>query len=114
MIPIDPGIFASEIERLTLQNTRVMLLRDQDEDEDQLLLEVDLDLKRDGSLRELQLSARAEVISQLMRLDQVLATPLIFAVSKEISKGRLLQLTLQQWLGFLIYRFLGAGYSFLD
>ena len=58
VIPIDPGIFASEIERLTLQNTRVMLLRDQGEDEDQLLLEVDLDLKRDGSLRELQLSAR--------------------------------------------------------
>ncbi len=58
VIPIDPGTFASEIERLTLQNTRVMLLRDQGEDEDQLLLEVDLDLKRDGSLRELQLSAR--------------------------------------------------------
>ena len=58
VIPIDPGIFASEIERLTLQNTRVMLLRDQGEDEDQLLLEVDLDLKRDGSFRELQLSAR--------------------------------------------------------
>ena len=58
VIPIDPGIFASEIERLTLQNTRVMLLRDQGEDEDELLLEVDLDLKRDGSRRELQLSAR--------------------------------------------------------
>ena len=58
VIPIDPGIFASEIERLTLQNTRVMLLRDQGADEDQLLLEVDLDLRRDGSLRELQLSAR--------------------------------------------------------
>ena len=58
VIPIDPGIFASEIERLTLQNTRVMLLRDQGEDQDQLLLEADLDLKRDGSFRELQLSAR--------------------------------------------------------
>lgn len=58
VIPIDPGVFASEIERLTLQNTRVMLLKGQGEDEDRLLLEVDLDLKRDGSVRELQLSAR--------------------------------------------------------
>ena len=60
VIPIDPGVFASEIERLTLQNTKVLLLRDQGEEEDRLLLEVDLDLRRDGSLRELQLSARGD------------------------------------------------------
>ena len=58
VIPVDPGIFASEIERLTLQNTRVMLFRDRSGEEDQLLLEVDLDLRRNGSSRELQLSAR--------------------------------------------------------
>jgi uncharacterized protein YhdP len=60
VIPIDPGVFATEIERLTLQNTKVLLLRDQGEEEDRLLLEVDLDLRRDGSLRELQLSARGD------------------------------------------------------
>ena len=60
VIPIDPGVFASEIERLTLQNTKVLLLRDQGEEEDRLLLEVDLDLRRDGSSRELQLSARGD------------------------------------------------------
>ena len=60
VIPIDPGVFASEIERLTLKNTKVMLLRDQGEDDDQLLLEVDLDLRRNGSLRELQLSASGD------------------------------------------------------
>ena len=60
VIPIDPGVFASEIERLTLQNTQVLLLRDQGEEADRLLLEVDLDLRRDGSSRELQLSARGD------------------------------------------------------
>jgi uncharacterized protein YhdP len=60
VIPIDPGVFATEIERLTLQNTKVLLLRDQGEEEDRLLLEVDLDLRRDGSSRELQLSARGD------------------------------------------------------
>jgi uncharacterized protein YhdP len=60
VIPIDPGVFATEIERLTLQNTKVLLLRDQGEEEDRLLLEVDLDLRRNGSSRELQLSARGD------------------------------------------------------
>ena len=60
VIPIDPGVFATEIERLTLQNTKVLLLRDQGEEADRLLLEVDLDLRRDGSSRELQLSARGD------------------------------------------------------
>ena len=60
VIPIDPGVFASEIERLTLKNTKVSLLRNYGDEQDMLQLEVDLDLKRDGSLRELQLSARGD------------------------------------------------------
>jgi len=60
VIPIDPGVFASEVERLTLQNTRVMLVRGEGEDQDLLTLGVDLDLRRNGSLRELQLSARGD------------------------------------------------------
>ena len=60
VIPIDPGVFASEIERLTLQNTKVSLLRNYGDEQDKLELEVDLDLKREGSFRELQLSARGD------------------------------------------------------
>lgn len=60
VIPIDPGVFASEIERLTLRNTNVTLLRGQGEDEAQLALNVDLDLRRDGSQRDLRVSARGD------------------------------------------------------
>ena len=114
VIPIDPGIFASEIERLTLQNTRVMLLRDQGEDEDQLLLEVDLDLKRDGSLRELQLSARGGGDLTINAAGSGVGDPFDLRGFKGNIEGQITATDIAAMAGFLTSRFLDVGIFFLD
>ena len=112
VIPIDPGIFASEIERLTLQNTRVMLLRDQGEDEDQLLLEVDLDLKRDGSLRELQLSARGGGDLTINAAGSGVGDPFDLRGFKGNIEGQITATDIAAMAGFFDLRFLDVGIFF--
>ena len=114
VIPIYPGIFASEIERLTLQNTRVMLLRDQGEDEDQLLLEVDLDLKRDGSLRELQLSARGGGDLTINAAGSGVGDPFDLRGFKGNIEGQITATDIAAMAGFLTSRFLDGDILWTD
>ena len=60
VVPIDPSVFATEIERLALNNMRVSLLREYSEAEAALDLVVEVDLRRSGSTREIQLRARGD------------------------------------------------------
>jgi uncharacterized protein YhdP len=60
VVPIDPGVFATEIERMALENMRVSLAREASEAEQTLDLIVDLDLRREGSRRKLQLLATGD------------------------------------------------------
>ncbi|MEC8633500.1 MAG: DUF3971 domain-containing protein, partial [Pseudomonadota bacterium] len=60
VVPIDPSVFATEIERLALENTRVSLVRELFDTERALELVVDLDLSREGSNRKLQLLATGD------------------------------------------------------
>ena len=60
VVPIDPSVFATEIERLALETTRVSLLRELSDTERALELVVDLDLRREGSVRKLQLLATGD------------------------------------------------------
>ena len=60
VVPIDPSVFATEIERLALETMRVSLLRELSDTERALELVVDLDLRRDGSDRKLQLLATGD------------------------------------------------------
>ena len=60
VVPIDPSVFATEIERLALNNMRVSLLREDSEAEAALDLVVEVDLRRSGSTREIQLRARGD------------------------------------------------------
>ena len=60
LVPIDPSVFATEIERLALNNMRVSLLREYSEAEAALDLVVEVDLRRSGSTREIQLRARGD------------------------------------------------------
>ena len=60
VVPIDPSVFATEIERLALENMRVSLVRELSDTERALELVVDLDLRREGSNRKLQLLATGD------------------------------------------------------
>ena len=60
VVPIDPGVFATEIERLALENMQVSLVRELSDAEQALDLVVDLDLRREGSSRKLQLLATGD------------------------------------------------------
>jgi uncharacterized protein YhdP len=60
VVPIDPSVFATEIERLALENMRVSLVRELSDTERVLELVVDLDLRREGSNRKLQLLATGD------------------------------------------------------
>jgi len=60
VVPIDPSVFATEIERLALETMRVSLLRELSDTERALELVVDLDLRREGSDRQLQLLATGD------------------------------------------------------
>ena len=60
VVPIDPGVFATEIERVALENMRVSLARELPDAEQTLDLVVDLDLRREGSRRKLQLLATGD------------------------------------------------------
>ena len=60
VVPIDPSVFATEIERLALENMRVSLLPELSDTERALELVVDLDLRREGSNRKLQLLATGD------------------------------------------------------
>lgn len=60
VVPIDPSVFATEIERLALEDMRVFLVRELSDTEQALDLEVDLDLRREGSKRQLQLLATGD------------------------------------------------------
>jgi uncharacterized protein YhdP len=60
VVPIDPSVFATEIERLALETMRVSLLRELSDTERALELVVDLDLRREGSDRKLQLLATGD------------------------------------------------------
>ena len=60
VVPIDPSVFTTEIERLALENMRVSLVRELSDTERALELVVDLDLRREGSNRKLQLLATGD------------------------------------------------------
>ena len=60
VVPIDPSVFATEIERLALENMQVSLVREFSGAEQALDLVVDLDLRREGSNRRLQLLATGD------------------------------------------------------
>ena len=60
VVPIDPSVFATEIERLALENMRVSLVRELSDIDRALELAVDLDLRREGSSRKLQLLATGD------------------------------------------------------
>ena len=60
VVPIDPSVFATEIERLALENMQVSLVRELSDTERALELAVDLDLRREGSNRKLQLLATGD------------------------------------------------------
>ena len=57
VVPIDPSVFATEIERVVLENTNVSLVRALSGSDEVLDLAVDLELRRDGSRRQLRLYA---------------------------------------------------------
>ncbi|MBL6901866.1 MAG: hypothetical protein ISR31_06535, partial [Luminiphilus sp.] len=57
VVPIDPSVFATEIERVVLENTSVSLVRSLSGNDEVLDLAVDLELRRDGSRRQLRLFA---------------------------------------------------------
>ena len=60
VVPIDPSVFTTEIERLALENMRVSMVRELSDTERALELVVDLDLRREGSNRKLQLLATGD------------------------------------------------------
>ena len=60
LFPIGPSVFTTEIERLALETMQVSLLRELSDAERALELVVDLDLRREGGDRKLQLLATGD------------------------------------------------------